>query len=95
VSPDKQRVIDPRTAPGLAAPRANGNDGRESRDDVARSETRHGPHDGDGVGEKAQRGFARHIDCDASNGAQKKAVRRGGRVTPARLPAHDLDGRVH
>ena len=95
MSPDKQRVIDPRTAPGLATPRATGNDGREARDDVARGETRRRPHDVNAIGENAQRGFARHIDCAASDGAQKKTVRRGGRASPTKRPAADLDGGVH
>jgi len=95
VSPDKQRVIDPRTVPGLAAPRATGNDGRDARDDLARGETRRRPQDGNGVGERAQRGFARHIDCAASEGAQKKTVRRGGRASPAKRSANDPDGGVH
>lgn len=95
MSLDKQPVIDPRTAPGLAAPRATGNDGRAARDIVAGGETKRGPHDGINVDEKARRGVARHIDCGASEGAQKKTVRRGGRASPAKRPANDPDGGVH
>lgn len=80
-------------APRLAAPGATGNDGRDARDDVVRSEPTRKPRDGHG--EKVKRDFARHIDCAASEGMQMKPVRRRGRASPAKQSSDDLDGRVH